>query len=125
MFQARTAAPQRVTLVGIEEPEIALHPAAAAVIASALVHASRFVQVIVTTHSADILDHKEIRDEHLRAVSAEHGRTLVGPVDEASRSALRDKLYTVGELLRIDQLEADSAAAKEMAQQSVFGFLRN
>jgi len=33
------------------------------------------------------------------------GETQIGPVDEVARSAIRDNLYTVGELLRLNQLD--------------------
>ena len=62
--------------------------------------------------------------ESILAVVAEEGTTKIGPVDEAGRSVLRDRLYTVGELLRLNQLEPDpkvvtSATAK---QPHIFDF---
>jgi predicted ATPase len=108
---------RRVSLVGIEEPEVALHPGATEVIAVALLLASRTVQVIATTHSPDLLDHKEIKDDHLLAVSAEKGETVVAPLDAVARSALRDRLYRPGELLAQGQIRPDTAAAEEAARQ--------
>jgi predicted ATPase len=120
-FQAQMNGQRRVTLVGIEEPEEALHPGATEVIAVALLNASRGVQVIVTTHSPDLLDHKEIRDEHLRAVSADKGATVVSMIDEISRAAIRDKLYLPGELLARGTLHPDEALAeREAAQLALF-----
>ncbi len=94
-------------LIGIEEPEIALHPAASGVLTDALRDASAHVQVLVTSHSPDLLDNEEIPDGSILAVVAEHGETRIGPLDAAGRSALRDHLYTPGELLRMDQLRPD------------------
>ena len=94
-------------LVGIEEPEIALHPAAAGVLTDSLQDAAEHAQVIVTSHSPDLLDNESIPDESILAVFAEHGETKVGRLDEAGRSALHDHLYTAGELLRMDQLRPD------------------
>jgi hypothetical protein len=37
-------------------------------------------------------------------VVAEDGKTVAGHVDEPTRSILRDRLYTAGELLRSDHL---------------------
>jgi predicted ATPase len=108
---------KRVSLVGIEEPEVALHPGATEVIAVALILASQVVQVIATTHSPDLLDHKEIRDEHLLAVSAERGETMIGPLDSVARSALRDRLYRPGELLTQGQMRPDLMAAEDAARQ--------
>lgn len=104
-----------VPLVGIEEPESAVHPAAAAVLLSALREAATRMQVLATSHSADLLDDKGITDSQIRAVRAEANETHIGPVDSASREALRQRLYTVGELLRMDQLqpEIDDARARQ------------
>lgn len=96
-------------LVGIEEPEIALHPAAAGVLLDALLDASADAQILVTSHSPDLLDNQAVPDNSVLAVVSEHGDTAIGPLDEAGRSALRDHLYTAGELLRMDQLRPDPA----------------
>lgn len=105
LFQVNGVAGHR--LVGIEEPEIALHPAAAGVLADSLREASERAQVLVTSHSPDLLDSKDIPDSALLAVVSEHGETRIGPLDKAGRSVLRDHLYTAGELLRMDQLRPD------------------
>ena len=96
-----------VPLVGIEEPEIALHPAAAGVLRDSLRDACRKTQVIVTSHSPDLLDDPDIRDEEILPVIAEQGETRIAPLDEAGRSAIRERLYTPGELLRLDQLRPE------------------
>jgi AAA domain, putative AbiEii toxin, Type IV TA system len=98
-----------VPLVGIEEPEIALHPAAAGVLRDCLRDACRNTQVLVTSHSPDLLDDAEILDEEILPVIAEQGETKIAPVDEAGRSAIRERLYTPGELLRLDQLRPEVA----------------
>lgn len=93
--------------VGIEEPESALHPAAAGLLLEALRGASEQRQVVATSHSPDLLDSPSINPDELLAVRADQGTTTVAPLDQASRSALRDRLYTAGELLRVDQLQPD------------------
>jgi predicted ATPase len=55
---ANGSARKKVPLVGIEEPEVALHPGAAGVLRDGLTAASRHTQVIVTSHSPDLLDDK-------------------------------------------------------------------
>jgi predicted ATPase len=95
------------TLVGIEEPESALHPAAAAVLRAALVSASARTQVIVTSHSPDLLDDPALPAEAIRAVVHEGGQTEIHPVDAASREVMRKGLFTAGELLRLNQLAPD------------------
>lgn len=102
LFQGAAAGETERQLVGIEEPEAALHPAAAEVLMDAIREAALHVQVLVTSHSAELLEGVPV--ESIIAVAADHGTTLLGPVDEVARSALRDRLFTAGEFLRMDQL---------------------
>ena len=114
---------KKVPLVGIEEPEVALHPGAAGVLRDALTSASRHTQVIVTSHSADLLDDKSVSDENILAVINKNGQTIIGPVDAAGRSSIRDKLFTAGELLRLSQLTPNVAEvlATPESQFELFG----
>jgi predicted ATPase len=93
-----------LSTVGIEEPESALHPAAAGVLLDALRDASERRQVIVTSHSPDLLDRHDFKLSELRAVRSVNGETVIGELDQAGALALREDLYTPGELLRTDQL---------------------
>ncbi len=111
LFQSSNSGFPRVPLVGIEEPEIALHPAAAGVLFDALREASASTQVLVSSHSPDLLDNPELPTEAILAVEAEEGVTRIGPIDEAGRSALLERLYTPGELLRLNQLQPDRVAS--------------
>lgn len=101
-----------IPLVGIEKPETALHPGAADIVAGVLLLASQRVQILVTTHSPELLDNKEIQDSHLLAVTAESGRTIVAPLGEVPRSVLREHLRSAGELLSMGQLQS---GAEEIA----------
>ena len=111
LFQGNGETMGRRHLVGIEEPESALHPAAAGVLIDSLTDASQLAQVVVTSHSADLLDNDNIPDSSILAVRSGHAETRIGPLDEAGRSALRDHLFTAGELLRMDQLRPDPEQA--------------
>lgn len=102
LFQGAAAGETERQLVGIEEPEAALHPAAAEVLMDAIREAALHVQVLVTSHGAELLEGVPV--ESIIAVTADHGIALLGPVDEVARSALRDRLFTAGEFLRMDQL---------------------
>lgn len=114
--------PDTPPVVAIEEPEATVHPAASDVLTGILVDAARRSQVLVTTHSPDILDHKELRDDQVRVVTKEDGRTLIAPLAATSRQAIRDHLYTPGELLRMDELEPDvDEAEKDARQLKLFG----
>ncbi len=107
LFQSSNGVRKKVPFVGIEEPEVAVHPGAAGVLRDGLRTASRITQIAVTSHSPDLLDDKDIGDESILAVVNKNGETKIAPPDQAGRSAIRDRLYTVGELLRLNQLEPD------------------
>lgn len=110
---------KKVPLVGIEEPEVALHPGAAGVLRDGLKAASRHTQVLVTSHSPDLLDDKSISDENILAVTNRNGDTLIGPVDAAGRSAIQDRLFTAGELLRLSQLDPDLEAVEKTPERQL------
>jgi predicted ATPase len=95
------------SLIGIEEPETALHPAAAGALMDALSEGSESTQLLVTCHSPDLLDHRSVTADMIRPVVLEAGRTRVGRLDPPKAALLRDHLSTAGELLRLDQLEPD------------------
>lgn len=113
------------SLIGIEEPETALHPAASAALREALVRAAERTQVLVTSHSPDLLDDLNIPADSILVVVSEEGATRVAPVDAASRQAIRDHLYSAGELLRLDQLHVEQMPAEYQAprQSDLFGNL--
>jgi predicted ATPase len=92
------------SLAVIEEPEATIHPGALGAILDLLRHASKKMQVIVTTHSPEVLDAKWIEEEHLRVVSWDEGATRITSISEASRKALRQHLMGAGELLRSNAL---------------------
>lgn len=113
-------------LIGIEEPETALHPSACAALREALAQASQRTQVIVTSHSPDLLDDRNISPEHFLAVVSEGGDTRIGPVDEASRTVMQEHLFSAGELLRLNQLAPDRTMIDAQAKNQVelFGDLQ-
>ena len=94
-----------IPLVGIEEPEATLHPAATAALMGALHEASHFTQVLATSHSPDLVDGLELSPDMLLVVDAQGGETKIGPADDTSKSILVDRLYTAGELLKQNMLK--------------------
>ncbi len=91
-------------LLTIEEPEEGIHPGAISVILDVLRFASERAQLIVTTHSPDILDADWLEDRHIRMVTWQDGATRVMPLSVGSRDALRKHLMSAGELLRSNAL---------------------
>jgi hypothetical protein len=52
-------------------------------------------------------------------VYAESGSTLIAPLDEPGREALLKRLYTPGELLRMDQLRPDTSLSPEKLERQL------
>ncbi|MCX6347894.1 MAG: AAA family ATPase [Candidatus Aureabacteria bacterium] len=107
LFQSANGGAKRIPLVGIEEPEMAVHPGAAGVLRDALSTAAERTQVVATSHSPDLLDDKSIHADSILVVLNVNGETEIGPLKETDRSAILDHLCTAGELLRTTKLEPD------------------
>jgi predicted ATPase len=108
-------------LVGIEEPETALHPAAAKALVDALKEATAHTQVIITTHSAELLDAIDEPDS-LFVVQARKGETSIAGIDPASQEVIRKHLFSPGEMLRMDQLEPDQKDLQRQGESRLFEF---
>jgi len=122
LFQSPERNDAGTPLIAVEEPESTIHPGAAAVVMDALVEASNFRQIIATTHSPDLLDHKSLKKSNILAVTNIGGETKIAPIDDASMSAIRDELYTPGELLRAGQLVPSTKSMnKRLKQSDLFG----
>ncbi|ADU50621.1 SMC domain protein [Thermaerobacter marianensis DSM 12885] len=121
-FQTQALRKFQVPLVGIEEPEIAIHPGAAVKLMDALLEAKRYTQILITTHSPELLDHPQLTDDMILAVEAEHGETYIAPVDQQIRQVIRNNLYTVGHLLRLGQLQPDRVGFEPLPRQLEFAF---
>lgn len=92
-------------LIGIEEPETSLHPAAAAVLLDAIRVAATDKQVIATTHSPDLLEHADITSEKIIYVeSNKYGFTSAREINDQTKQIVAEGLYNPGELLRMEQL---------------------
>ena len=102
LYQSRN-----LPLIGIEEPALTVHPGALAVLADLLNETTRRSQVIVTTHSPDLIDcvtdYRAV--ESLRIVERVDGATTVGQVSRSQVEAVRQHLFSPGELHRMGELE--------------------
>ncbi len=85
-------------LLIIEEPDVSIHVGAAQLLFDVLEQASRRGAVLVTTHSADLLD--AARDEQILVCSYHDGVTKIGPLAQAQREIVREGLFSVAELMR-------------------------
>ena len=92
------------SLIEFEEPETALHSAAAGVLWDALTDGCDRAQVLVSTQSPDLLDRDDIPINAILAADMEAGKTEIAPIVESSRQILQERLATPGELLRQNRL---------------------
>jgi predicted ATPase len=93
--------------VGIEEPETSLHPSAMRALVDALDEATLRTQILLTTHSADMLDNPTIKPENIRVVQMIDGQTVIAPIDAGSVDIVRRNLNSLGGLERDNLLEPD------------------
>jgi len=114
--------PNSPSVIAIEEPEATVYPTASEIVMGALLDAATREQVLVTTYSPDMLDHKEMTDSQVRVAVMERGSTKIVPVSQSTREAIRKHINTTGELLRSNRLNPDVAAAEESVEQlNLFG----
>jgi predicted ATPase len=99
-----------VPLIGIEEPELTVHPGAIPLLYDYLKQASRRSQVLVTTHSPELLDQMEA--EEVRIVVRGPKGTTISPMAGPQREAVREGLLTLGEVLRTEGLQPELPLAE-------------
>lgn len=87
-------------LLAIEEPELNLHPGALGVLCDVLHEASLRSQVLITTHSPDVLSHFPV--DAIRVVEKVAGETTVGVINDVQRQGIVEQLFSAGELMRIE-----------------------
>ena len=72
-------------MVTLEEPETALHPGAVASLLESLLEVTRdrdlWRQVLLTSHSPELLDSHDIPEDALLRVEIQQGQTRIGPLD--------------------------------------------
>jgi predicted ATPase len=95
----------RPTLLVIEEPEATIHPGALGAILDVIRHASQHMQVLVTTHSPELIDAARwVKPEHLRIAVWQNGASHILPISDIAAAVMRDHLMGPGELLRSNAL---------------------
>ena len=84
------------SVICLEEPEAGIHPGALAVLADVLNEAVLRSQVIVATHSPELINLLTVNC--IRAVSAESGSTKVGPIATHQIKSVKNRLFSAGEI---------------------------
>ena len=106
-----TAIHQRLmpSLIAIEEPELTVHPGAAAMLCDELIEASQNMQVVVTTHSPDIISRMPV--SALRVVERSADGTRLGKVASDQLAAINDELFSPGDFIRMEGLRREASPA--------------
>ncbi|MFH1707423.1 MAG: ATP-binding protein [Planctomycetota bacterium] len=110
------------SLLVIEEPEATIHPGALGAILDLIRLAAKNMQVVVTTHSPELLNADWIEDCNLRIVTWQEGASHVLLPSVAARQAMKQHLMGAGELLRSNALHAEEifASRDELENGNLF-----
>lgn len=93
----------KLSVIGIEEPELTVHPGAINLIFDFIRQASRQSQIFLTTHSPELLDC--LKDPKMVWVVEKVNQfTLVDSVAEDQLEAIKSKLQSIGEIHRTEGL---------------------
>lgn len=91
--------------LAMEEPEQTINPGVLSMLSESIVEVSTRTQMLVTTHSPDFLD-KFSDPSIVYSVSMVDGITRVGKINESQLQAVRDHLFSLGELMSIEGLHS-------------------
>jgi predicted ATPase len=94
-----------VPVIGVEEPELTVHPGAIPLLHDFLRQASRRSQVLFTTHSPELLDLMKV--EEIRVVTRSKDGTVVGPMSRFQHDAVKQRLLSLGDVMRTEGLQPD------------------
>lgn len=94
-----------LSMLVIEEPELTVHPEALSFLVDLLIERSAYQQVLITTHSPDLLN--RLPAETLRIVELERGTTKIGLLSEEQKSVIEAKYFKMGDLLRLEGLRRE------------------
>lgn len=91
----------RLPLIGIEEPELTIHPGAISLLYDYLTQASSSSQIVITTHSPELLD--RIKDtEAIRVISKDSSTTFVSGMSSDQIESIKSGLLSIGEIHRTE-----------------------
>lgn len=95
--------PNPPALIAIDEPEVGLHPKLIPVLSALLKSASKRTQVIVATHSPQLLSAEAIEPEDVVIVEKEDGQTKMERLEEQKLSIWLQR-YSLGTLWMMNKL---------------------
>ena len=95
-----------LAVIGIEEPELTIHPGAIPLLMNFFNQAKQSSQVIITTHSPELLDCVK-NSENVRVVERIDGISRIKKMDADQINAVKDGLFSLGELHRVEGLQGE------------------
>jgi len=87
-----------VPVLGVEEPELTVHPGVLPLVYDYLRQASELSQVIITTHSPIILDVVDIQCDTIFVVRKLDGKTEIRQAEASQLEPVRKRLLSLGDL---------------------------
>ena len=102
-------------VVGIEEPELTVHVGAIRLLHDFLYAASRRTQVLITTHSPELLD--LIDPDCVRVVTRHAGTTELARLHASQVDAVKQRLATLGEVARAEGLQPAERDDLQVAEE--------
>ncbi len=97
----------RLPVIGVEEPELTVHPGALPLVYDYLREASEVSQVLVTTHSPHLLDLIDPDRDAIYVVQRIDGKTEVARVTEQQLEPVRRSLLRLGDLFLAGDLQLE------------------
>jgi len=101
-------------VIAIEEPEATIHPGAMGVLLDAFQIGCAQSQILMTTHSPDILEDKDLSPDYIRLVEWRDGITTISSVGSAARESMEKRRMLAGELLRANALRPEAEPEPDM-----------
>ena len=115
---------ERPKVIALEEPESTIHPEALAALLDLIRGFADKSQIILTTHSPDLLESEWIGPENIRVASWNKGVTQILPLGQASTATLKQHLMGAGEMMRTEGLQpADLFENLNLEQGELFSKL--
>ncbi len=97
----------RLPVIGVEEPELTVHPGALPLVYDYLREASETSQVLVTTHSPHLLDLIDPDHDAIYVVQVVDGKTEVARVTEQQLEPVKRSLLKLGDLFLTGDLHPE------------------
>jgi predicted ATPase len=93
------------SLFVLEEPELNIYPETTHIIGEAIKELSLHNQVIITSHSPDLIDVLPV--DALKVVQKNNDVTTVGNIIKRQREAIAEELFSAGEIMRMEGFTID------------------